>query len=74
MVLVDTPAITTGTDAMMLARAAGAALVVARTNMTRMAEFSEAVEAMSGAGIDVVGSVLVDVPARKNASQAKEAS
>ena len=74
VVLVDTPAITTGTDAMMLARAAGAALVVARTNMTRMAEFSEAVEAMSGAGIDVVGSVLVDVPARKNASQAKEAS
>ena len=74
VVLVDTPAITTGTDAMMLARAAGAALVVARTNVTRMAEFSEAVEAMSGAGIDVVGSVLVDVPARKNASQAKEAS
>ena len=73
VVLVDTPAITSGTDAMMLARTAGAALVVARTNMTRMAEFNEAVGAMSGAGIDVVGSVLVDVPHAKNASLGKEA-
>ena len=73
VVLVDTPAITCGTDAMMLARTAGAALVVARTNMTRMTEFNEAVGAMSGAGIDVVGSVLVDVPSSRNASLAKEA-
>ena len=73
VVLVDTPAITSGTDAMMLARTAGAALVVARTNTTRMADFNEAVNAMSGAGIDVVGSVLVDVPPSKNASQGKEA-
>jgi protein-tyrosine kinase len=73
VVVVDTPAISSGTDAMMLARTAGAALVVARTNMTRMAHFNEAVDAMSGSGINVVGSVLVDVPARKNASLAKEA-
>ena len=72
VVLVDTPAITSGTDAMMLARAAGASLVVARTNTTRLADFSEAVDAMSAAGINVVGSVLVDVPERKNASRAKE--
>ena len=72
VVVVDTPAISSGTDALMLARAAGAALFVARTNMTRMAHFNEAVEAMSGGGINVVGSVLVDVPARKNASLAKE--
>ena len=73
VVLVDTPAIASGTDALMLARSAGAALVVARTNVTHMAEFSEAVGAMTHAGIDVVGSVLVDVPARKNASLAHEA-
>lgn len=73
VVLVDTPAISCGTDAMLLARAAGASLMIARTNLTRMAEFSEAVEAMDGAGINVVGSVLVDVPARKNASLAAEA-
>ena len=71
VVLVDTPAITSGTDALMLARAAGASLVIARTNLTRMADFNEAVDAMSASGVNVVGSVLVDVPARKNASQAK---
>ena len=73
VVLVDTPAIAGSTDALMLARAAGASLVVARTNLTRMGEFSEAVDAMGCAGINVVGSVLVDVPARKNASLGTEA-
>lgn len=72
VVLVDTPAIESGTDSMMLSRAAGAALVVARTNMTRMADFGEAVDAMTACGINVVGSVLVDVPAGKNASSIKE--
>jgi len=73
VVLVDTPAIASGTDATMLARTAGAALIVARTNMTRMAEFNEAVSAMCGSGVDVVGSVLVDVASGKNASLAKDA-
>jgi protein-tyrosine kinase len=73
VVLVDTPAISSGSDSMMLARTAGAALVVARTNTTRMADFGEAVGAMAGAGVDVVGSVLVDVPAGMNASLAKGA-
>ena len=72
VVLVDTPAIASGTDAMMLARSAGAALVIARTNVTRTDAFGEAIDAMAGAGINVVGSVLVDVPARKNASLGKE--
>ena len=72
VVVIDTPAISSGTDAMMLSRAAGAALFVARTNMTRMAHFNEAVDAMSGSGINVVGSVLVDIPARKNASVLKD--
>lgn len=72
VVLVDTPAMLSGTDGMMLARSAGAALIVARTNMTRTAEFNGVVGAMSGAGVDVVGSVLVDVPERHNASQRRE--
>ena len=72
VVLVDTPSIASGTDAMILARAAGAALVVARTNITRMHEFSEAVDALGASGINVVGSVLVDVPPHKNASLIKE--
>lgn len=72
VVLIDTPAISSGTDALMLARAAGATLMVARTNMTRTVEFNEALEAMSASGIYVVGSVLVDVPARKKAPAAAE--
>jgi receptor protein-tyrosine kinase len=73
VVLVDTPAIASGTDAVMLARTAGSALVVARTNTTRLALFNEAVGALTGDGVDVVGSVLVDVAPGKNASLAKEA-
>jgi protein-tyrosine kinase len=73
VVIVDTPAISAGTDAMMLAKAAGASLMVARTNMTRTAAFNEAVEAMNSSGIFVVGSVLVDVPARKKSAAAAEA-
>jgi protein-tyrosine kinase len=74
VVLVDTPAVACGADAMLLAKASGAALLIARTNTTRVAEFGDSVAAMSGAGVDVVGSVLVDVAARKKASTAaKEA-
>jgi len=71
VVIVDTPSISAGTDAMMLAKAAGASLMVARTNMTRTAAFNEAVEGMNSAGIYVVGSVLVDVPARKKPASAE---
>ena len=73
VVLVDTPAMSLGTDAMMLARASGASLMIARSTVTRMAEFNEAVEAMNSAGINVVGSVLVDVPTRNNASLVADA-
>lgn len=72
VVMLDTPAMLSGTDGMMLARSAGAALVVARTNKTRTTEFNDAVGAMSGAGVDVVGSVLVDVDERHNASHLAE--
>lgn len=68
VVLIDTPAVDSGIDAMLLARSAGAALIVARTNMTRTTEFNRVVETMSGTGVDVVGSVLVDVAERHNAS------
>lgn len=73
VVLVDTPAISVGTDAMMLARAAGATLMIARTNLTRTADFNGAVEAMGSSGIFVVGSVLVDVPSRQKPPPSAEA-
>ncbi|MBL0730298.1 chain length determinant protein tyrosine kinase EpsG [Piscinibacter sp. HJYY11] len=62
VVIIDTPAMTTGADVTLLARFAGAALVVARNNMTRTSEFQELVDLMQDAGVKVVGSVLVDAP------------
>ena len=48
-------------------------LMVARTNLTRTAQFDDALAAMAESNVFVVGSVLVDVAARRNASQAQEA-
>jgi len=65
VVIIDTPPMILGTDVTLLARFAGAALVVARNNMTRTAEFRELVDQMQEAGVKVVGSVLVDAPFTK---------
>jgi len=65
VVIIDTPAMTLGADVTLLARFAGAALIVARNNMTRTSEFQELVDQMQEAGVKVVGSVLVDVPLKK---------
>ena len=65
VVIIDTPAMTMGADVTLLARFAGAALIVARNNMTCTAEFQELVDQMQEAGVKVVGSVLVDVPFQK---------
>jgi protein-tyrosine kinase len=73
VVLIDTPAIEQGPDALLLARGAGASLIVARTNLTRTAQFDDAIAAMAESNVFVVGSVLVDVAARRNASQAQDA-
>lgn len=62
VVIIDTPAAQEGVDAMLLARAAGAALMVARTNLTKMRLFNDTVNLITDTGARVVGSVLVDVP------------
>jgi len=65
IVLIDTPAMEHGADATLLARFAGAALALARTDMTRTAEFLDLVDHLGESGVRVVGSVLVDVPLKK---------
>jgi protein-tyrosine kinase len=65
VVIIDTPPMTSGDDVTLLARFAGAALIVARNHLTRTAEFQELVDQMQDAGVKVVGSVLVDVPFNK---------
>jgi protein-tyrosine kinase len=72
VVLIDTPALSLGTDSVLLARAAGAALLVARTHLTRVAMFDQAAAALSSGGVRVVGSVLVDADQKsKRAGQAE---
>jgi len=60
VVIIDTPSLQYGADAMLLARSAGASLAVARTNVTRTNEFRQMVAYMSASGIRVVGSALLD--------------
>jgi protein-tyrosine kinase len=62
VVLVDTPAYDAGADAALLSRAARFALVLARKDSTRMATFQGVLGALTDAGVEVVGSVMIAVP------------
>jgi receptor protein-tyrosine kinase len=65
VVIVDTPALSVGEDAAMIAVRTGAALAVARCGSTHVAEFSDLVQGLMDTGVAVVGSVLNEVPAKK---------
>ncbi len=65
VVIVDTPAMTSGEDAAMIAVRTGAALAVARSGSTRVAAFTDLVQGLMDAGVTVVGSVLNEVPLKK---------
>lgn len=69
VVLIDTPALVSGADATLLARFTGAALAVARSTLTRTANFDDMIGHMTDAGVKMVGSVLVDVPPGKRKSR-----
>jgi protein-tyrosine kinase len=68
VVIIDTPAMTTGEDAAMIAVRTGAAVAVARSGQTRVANFNDMVQGLMSAGVAVVGSVLNEVP-RKEAKK-----
>ena len=65
VVIVDTPAMTSGEDAAMIAVRTGAALAVARAGSTRVAAYTDLVQGLMDAGVAVVGSVLNQVPVKK---------
>jgi len=67
MVIIDTPALSTGEDAAMISVRTGAALAVARNGQTRVASFNDMVQGLMNAGVAVVGSVLNEVPLKKAA-------
>ena len=65
VVIVDTPALSSGEDAAMIAVRTGAALAVARSGSTRVAAFTDLVQGLMDAGVTLVGSVLNEVPLEK---------
>ena len=65
VIIVDTPAMSTGEDAAMIAVRTGAALAVARGGSTHMAGYTDMVRGLVDAGVSVVGSVLNEVPKTK---------
>lgn len=72
-VIIDTPAVEWGPDAELLARFAGAALVVARAHSTQTKALNTAVERMRDAGAHVLGSVLIETPPAKAPSARRSA-
>jgi receptor protein-tyrosine kinase len=68
MVIVDTPALSVGEDAAIIATRSGAALAVARSAQTRVANFSDMVQGLMYSGVSVVGSILNEVPVPKKSA------
>ncbi len=71
VIIVDTPSMSSGEDAAMIAVRTGAALAIARAGSTRVADFTDLVQGLMDAGVAVVGSVLNEVPIEK-AKKAKK--
>jgi protein-tyrosine kinase len=59
--LIDAPAFTAGADAFELARRAGGVLLVVRKDKARLRDIDTINQQLDGAGVQMVGSVLVDV-------------
>lgn len=64
MFVIDTPAATAWADAQTIARQAGRALIVARENLTKLADLKAARADMESAGVDVLGTVYNRPPQR----------
>lgn len=69
VVIIDTPALAYGPDALLLSRLAGGALAVARTNQSKTETFKQMVSEMRTSGTHIVGSVLLDSPPSWKGSQ-----
>jgi chain length determinant protein tyrosine kinase EpsG len=60
IVLYDVPAFSVGADALAIASRAGGVLLVARKNVTLVADINAMTEQLSHSGAEVVGAVMVD--------------
>ena len=62
IVLIDTSSLSSGADATIVATRAGAALAVARANVTKISDFSNMISELKRSGINVVGSIFNKPP------------
>jgi tyrosine-protein kinase Etk/Wzc len=67
LVIVDTPPILAATDAAVIGRHAGTTLLVMRHGAHSATELRESVRLLGGAGVEINGIVLTDVPQRSAA-------
>jgi protein-tyrosine kinase len=58
VILIDTPAAAETADAQIVAKRAGAAIMLARQNVTRHAQLTAAMQSLTQTGVNVIGSVL----------------
>lgn len=58
VILIDTPAATESADAQIVAERAGAALMLARVNVTRHSQLTAAMESLTQTGVNVIGGVF----------------
>ena len=58
MILLDTPAVSQGSDVQLLARGAGGALLLARQNETRLADMETMKTFLEKSGVVCVGAVI----------------
>lgn len=65
VVIIDTPGLADGDDAILVTARAGAALAVARSRHTRVDAFQGMLAEMKAMGVRVTGTVLNDVPANR---------
>jgi protein-tyrosine kinase len=65
VILIDTPSLSIGEDAAMIAVRTGSVLAVARSASTRVKMFNEMIYGLMNSGVNVVGSVLNDIPSKK---------
>ena len=68
VIIVDSPALSAGDDAAVIAMRCGAALAVARSETTRLPAYTDMVQGLADCGVAVVGSVYNKVPSRDQAS------
>jgi protein-tyrosine kinase len=58
VILIDTPAAVETADAQIVAKRAGAAIMLARQNVTRHSQLTAAMQSLTQTGVNVIGSVL----------------